>query len=290
MASIPPSPIVYFSFFPSRSLIPPPTFPLAVPRNFRCLSKAYRLSLSVAPGRRATGETCGEAGRRLARNLQGEPTFASLLFYFELGGIVLSFGISNNFFFLLLHPAVLPSFYFARPSPRVFRRAKAPPPPHRPRPLVFPSPRRRFFFLSFLPPSLDFTIPAVIRHYRTSKPLALSRPVTLTGILSFGLNPRPPAPPDGVSTLRFPLNNNYSAILSALLYRKRKAGGGARRWLGDKLERRRGRTDGRIKTERHGGIKFLITLQCQWKKKCEACELALSLSLSLLFFPRISEA
>lgn len=37
--------------------------------------------------------------------------------------------------------------------------------------------------------------------------------------------------------------------------------------------------------ERRGGIKFLITLQCQWKKKCEKCARKQPGSCSFLFFP-----
>ena len=54
-------------------------------------------------------------------------------------------------------------------------------------------------------------------------------------------------------------------------------------WL--RVERRRGRTDGRIKMERHGGIKFLITLQCQWKKKCEKCAREHPSGFFLVFSP-----
>lgn len=47
----------------------------------------------------------------------------------------------------------------------------------------------------------------------------------------------------------------------------------------------------RIETEKHAGIKFLITLQCQWKKKCEARATGPSLSSTRRFFsPRVSKA
>ena len=88
--------------------------------------------------------------------------------------------------------------------------------------------------------------------------------------------------------------------MSALLYRKRKkqrrdrGGGGGCESKDQGDGQTDGWTDGRIKMERHGGIKFLITLQCQWKKKCEKCArehpgffllfLFPSPSLSFLFF------
>lgn len=76
----------------------------------------------------------------------------------------------------------------------------------------------------------------------------------------------------------FPLNNNYFAILSAILYRKRKVGGRVKR-----TRRTRARwMAGRIKMERRGRIKFLITLQCQREKKCGELDSA----VHPLAFPR----
>lgn len=174
-------------------------------------------------------------GKGSARN-EGEPTyrtFASLLFYFELAGIVLSFGISNNFFFFVPSIRRSPASLTPRSSD-----LWQPPLLHSPLPLrttAVLSAVAVFFFLSFFPASG--------LHNTGSNP-------TLSDLLfpSFSLAVTVAPQPSACSSVptvvypRFPLNNNYSAILSALLYRKRKEQRRSRGWM--RVERRRGRTDG----------------------------------------------
>jgi len=140
---------------------------------------------------------------------------------------------SSRFYFRLV-PAVLPISFVLSAIPALATAV-----------LIHLRPGRCFLFF----------FPMSGLHNASSNPT----PSSLSLLLSFVFPHRPPLAPLLIVS-KFPPNNNYSAILSAILYRKRKVGG--------RIKRTR-RMSGRIKMERRGRIKFLITLQCQWKKKCE---------------------
>lgn len=224
-----------------------------------------------------------------ARN-EGEPlpTFASLLFYFELAGIVLSFGISNNFFFFVPpYQTAQTPLSVATPLSRLtlsllmvaVQRALYS--------------RRRFFFLSFFPASgLHNTgsNPTLSDLFSLFHPRTLSRslgasfsapqPRSLSSRRRRCSSHRPvlPSPPSTHGSLWTTITPPYCP-LSYIVNERSSEGTGVEAAGSRKTRRADGWTD-----KDGGGIKFLITLQCQWKKKCEKCARKAWMLLPFPFF------
>ena len=165
-------PYFFLPFYPSVRRFLPAVSPLFSARLSLPLSRRPTSSRRCRMPRAMGKTTTSRRVRRGMRvNLPTYRTFSSLLFYFQLAGIVLSFGISNNFFFFFF--VVVFFFFFSSfvvPSTRTSVLLRYVPsswlsrslatslqpcsfhPFHRDRPLSLSLLRRRRFLLSFLLP------------------------------------------------------------------------------------------------------------------------------------------